>query len=463
MKVLLIRPNSPLVVTPVPVGLGAISFALKKKGHETRIIDARRERLYPETVMSMAARFGPDAIGVTSMTYEAPEALALIEMFKDRAPEIPVILGGPHATGFGPDLLESSSADYLVLGEGERTAVSLMDVIENGADPNEVAGIAFRKDGAVVSTGPPDPIGIEEIGTDWDSVSPERYFGYWTRNAMNTIARSARRLPIFTSRGCPFGCAYCHHIFGRKYRAHHPARVAAEIKELSARYDVREFEIIDDNFNLKLDHAKAVMEEVIKLDLGLHLAFTNGLRADRMDEELLGLMKRAGTYRVDYAVESASQRVQKLCKKDLDLGRAREVIDMTARSGIVTGAYYMLGFPGETEEEMEATVDYALSLTNHIASFFYLMPFPGTELAEADPEVGRKVREMRFRDASGIALNLSAVPDETMQRIRKRAYRDFYFSGRRLARIVSDVPKNARLAASGLAVLRLSFQEAVNY
>jgi radical SAM superfamily enzyme YgiQ (UPF0313 family) len=465
MRVLLVRPNSSLAVAPVPLGLGYLSHALKSmRADETRIIDARRFRWPLPRVMEEAARFRPDLIGVTSMTFEAPEAVGLIAAFKEKWPDTPVVLGGPHATGYGPDLLDHCRADYLVMGEGERTFIELLDAVEGKRDLSQIPGLALRRDGKVVSSEcRTDFLDLDRVAVDWEAMGPQHYFSSFRRNAMNTIARSPRRLPVFFSRGCPFGCAYCHHIFGRKYRLFPIERTIAEMITLRDRYRLAEFEIIDDTFNLNLDHAKDVMREIIARKLNASLTFTAGLRADRMDEELLDLMLKAGTYRIDYALETASPRIQKLVHKNLDLDRAREVVNMTAARRIVTGTYNILGFPGETEEEMERTVEYALSLDNHIASFFYLMPFPGTEISEADPETSRRVRELTFRDASGIALNLSAAPDQALIRIKRRAYRGFYFSPARLGRIARDVPKNLRLLASAIAVLRLSFQEAVNY
>jgi len=455
-----------MVVTPPPIGLGYLAYAVKgARGDEVLIIDGRRFRLSEEDVLRQVADFSPDVIGITAMTFEAKQAASLISRMKREWPQTPVILGGPHATGFGPDLMNFVKADYLVTGEGEDTLIELLNSLENGGELYNVKGIARRDaQGQIIFNGPREPgEDMERIGIDWEAIGPENYFGLWTRNAMNTVARTGRRLPVFTSRGCPYGCAYCHHIFGRKYRTFDIEKTVSEMIGLRDRYRVQEFEIIDDNFNLHLDRAKAVMKEIIERKLGCWLTFTNGLRADRMDEELLDLMVRAGTYRIDYAIESASPRIQKLVHKNLDLDRAREVVNMTAARRIVTGTYNMLGFPGETEEEMNQTVDFAVSLKNHIASFFYLMPFPGTELSQSDPEVREKVRTMDFGDASGIALNLSSVPDEVLKRVRQHAYRRFYSSPRRMARILRDVPLNPRLAASVLTALRLSFRENVNY
>ncbi len=465
MRVLLARPNSPLVVTPVPVGLGYLSSAVKKeRSDEVRVLDGRLLRLSAEEFVSRAISWSPDVVGFTAMSFEARETLEHIRLIKETDPAVTVLLGGPHATGFGPELLSRCRADYLVLGEGERTLVHVLDALEGKDTLEDKKGVAFRSGGGIIYNGPPDPIeGMDSLEVDWEVLAPESYFGFRQRNAMNTVARSGRRLPVFFSRGCPFGCAYCHHIFGRKYRTFDISAKVEEMKSLRDRYGVDEFEIIDDTFNLKLDHAKAAMEEIIEKKLGAALAFTNGLRADRMDAELLELMKRAGVYRIDYAIESATDRIQKLIHKNLDLGRARDVINMTAEKRIITGTYNMIGFPTESRQEMKKTVEYALSLKNHIASFFCLMPFPGTEIAESDPETSSRVREIDFRDASKAILNLSGASDHDMARLRKRAYRRFYFSPLRMARIARDVPKNARLLASALAVLKLSYRDTANY
>jgi radical SAM superfamily enzyme YgiQ (UPF0313 family) len=465
MKILLLRPNSQLTVTPVPVGLGYIAHSLvEKRGDDVRIIDGRMMRAPHKELASLAREYGPDIIGVTAMTYESSDASELVSLLKKTMPDVPVVMGGPHVTGYGPDFLEKCECDYLVLGEGEETMIELASAIENKSGSKNIKGIAYREDDEIRSTEKRSPISdMDKLAVEWDLLNPDDYFVWWRRNAMNTIAKSNRRLPVFFSRGCPMGCSYCHHIFGREYRTFPVDETVQMMLELKAKYNLGEFEIIDDNFNLKLDHAKEVMEKIIQSKLGCALTFTNGLRADKMDDELLELMKKAGTYRIDYAIESASARIQKLVHKNLDLDRAREVVNMTAQKGIVTGAYYMLGFPGETKDEMEETVEYALSLTNHISSFFYLMPFPGTEIAESDPDISKKVKNISFGDASGIVMNLSGTSCEDMMKIRKSAYRKFFFSPARIMKIAKDVPKNTRTLASAFAVARLSLQEKVDY
>jgi len=174
-------------------------------------------------------------------------------------------------------------------------------------------------------------------------------------------------------------------------------------------------------------------------------------------------MKSAGCFRINYAVESASPRIQKMIGKGADLEKVREAMAMTASRGIFVGSNFILGFPGETAEEMRATVDFALRCRAHIASFFYLCPFPGTPLAKNIPQLAEKLKETFMEDYSQITVNLSQVSDREMSRICKQAYRRFYFNPVRMIRILQAVPKNFRTVVNAFSILFLSIKNAVNY
>jgi anaerobic magnesium-protoporphyrin IX monomethyl ester cyclase len=470
--VLLIRPNSVnIVASPAPLGLGYLAQALReRRGDEVRILDARIRRLAEEEVLDAVRDFNPRIVGVTALSFDAKEAHHLAGLIKsDRSggrdgSERIIVFGGPYASARGEPILEDSPVDYLVLGEGEATLVELINALEGQGGIEDVAGIIRRENGEPVRNRPRVPEEeLDRLSVAWDLIEPERYFSPWIRTSENTLQRSSRMLSIFTSRGCPYNCIFCHNLFGRKFRARSPENVVQEIRYLAENYRTREFEIIDDSFNLDLERAKTIARMTAELPVKLHLTFPNGLRADRMDEELLSLLKRAGTYRIDYAVESAIPRVQEMMGKRLDLSRAAEVIAETSSRRILTAGYFILGFPGETEHEMRATVEWALNSRLHIASFFYLHPFPGTPLANSSPELAARVKNMDFSDYSTITINLSAVPDELMRKIRRSAYRGFYFHPSRIARNLRDAPKNFRTLMSVFDIIRLSLKDSVNY
>ncbi len=178
-----------------------------------------------------------------------------------------------------------------------------------------------------------------------------------------------RCAPIFTSRGCPFGCIYCHNVFGKKFRARSAENVLDELSMLKREYNIGEIEIIDDCFNIDLSRAKEIARGIIDRKLDIAISFPNGIRADHMDKELVDLLKEAGTYRVYYAVETASPRLQKLIRKNVDLDRPKEIVDYTAAQGIMTCGFFMMGFPTETEEEIRMTIDYACRSKFHQVLF----------------------------------------------------------------------------------------------
>jgi anaerobic magnesium-protoporphyrin IX monomethyl ester cyclase len=361
-------------------------------------------------------------------------------------------------------VLEDGSFDYAVAGEGEETFLELLNALESNQPLERISGLMLRVDGKprLVGVRPPKQE-IDELEIDWPLLDPEKYFGSRMRNSENTLKHSSRLLPVFTSRGCPYNCYFCHNLFGKKFRARSVDHVLSEIDFLVREYGVEELEIIDDSFNLDAKRGKEILKKIAGRDYQLWLSFPNGIRADLMDEEFLDLMKAAGTYRVDYAIESANPERQIEMKKRLDLKRVKWTIEQTYQRGIMAAGYFILGFPGETEEEMKTTIDFALKSKLQIASFFHLNPFPGTALTESDEKLRALSRKISLADYSTMTMNLSAVSDQRLKDFRKSAYRKFYFSPFRIWSNLMLAPKNFRTVRSVFDVVLLSTRDSVNY
>ena len=448
VKILLIQPNSRycfegLTSASVPHGLICLAAALRARGDEVRILDARLERLNrPETARRMKA-FSPDIVGLTGMSIDGPEVHVLAELAKRTLPACKVLAGGPYAITSPEQLAGDPNVDFAVLGEGERTACELVAALEHGRDTSAIAGLAFKGPGGVVRTRPREM--IEDLDAlplpAWDLIDPERYFSTWTRHSQNPFLRSERILPLFTSRGCPFGCVYCHNIFGKKIRLRSAEKVLEELELLTGRYGAREIEIVDDIFNLDLVRAKKICDELVRRGIKTHLSFPNGLRVDRMDGELIDKLKAAGAHMVVYAIESASPRLQKLIGKNLDLEKAGVMVRATAARGILVGGFFMLGFPGETREEMAATVDYACGLPFGHANFFYVTPRQGTALFALAQKEKPGFEKAALNSYFKFSVNLSAVPDGEFQEIVDGAWSRFYRNPLKTARAMWRVPK----------------------
>lgn len=414
MKILLVQPNSRYcyngqVSAIAPLGLLYIAGALRRAGfRDVALVDARAERLSRKELAARIRDFAPDLVGVTGMSLEFTEIMTVARLAKENAPGCKVAVGGPYATASPAEVLAHPWADYAVIGEGERAAAELASALARGGDVSGIAGLA-RKGPEGPLFGPP-PALIGDLGSlprpAWDLLRTEHYFRSWTRHTMNPFPRSDKALPLFTSRGCPYGCVYCHNIFGKQVRFRGVEDVLDEMELLVKELGAEEIEIIDDIFNLDLGRAKRICDGVLRRGLKVSLCFPNGLRADRMDEELVLKLKAAGTHLIYYAVESASPRVQALIKKNLDLQKAAAIVRFTAEQGIKVGGFFMLGFPGETAAEMLATARFARENPFLYASFFFVSPREGTELYRltGGRSARGKANYFRFSD------NFSAAP-----------------------------------------------------
>jgi len=463
MKILLIRPHSLVPAAPPPIGLMYLAGYLRhfRSNLEIDVFDARVKLAPAGEVREYIRRSQPDVVGITAFTMEAEEAHQTAGMVKDLFPEVPVILGGPYPSSDPESAGKDENFDYMVFGEGEVPLLQLLKVFENGENPSTVRGIQFRQNGNLISTGPADVVdNPDEIPFPaWDLLDLDDYFrpSAGKRRLTNPIQMHERGMSVFSSRGCPYRCTYCHNIFGKKTRFRTPENVIDELEWLKREFGIQEIEFIDDVFNLDIERAKKIMDLMIENNFNLKFSFPNGLRADRMDEELVLKMREAGCYRVNYAIESGSPRIQKLMKKNLKLDRAREIIDFTAEQKISVGGFFMLGFPDETVAEMHQTIDFALKSKCHTASFFILTPFPGTEMYNDALEAGIDM-EALYSDYGAVSKNLSRdVPASIIKKLRTQAFRKFYFNPVRMWNIYRTTPNKFALMRNLLRTARLSF------
>ncbi len=437
-------------MTTQPLGLMYLAAALRadQPHHEVDILDLFPERLDVDAAIERVVRARPRIVGVGAMTGEAGQAARFFAGVKAALPDATTILGGPHSTTSPARILDDRNVDLVVIGEGERTLCELVRHVEAGETRPRIAGVAFREDKTRrLFMGPPRPpiIELDEVPHPaWDLIDVA---AYWHEQNMNGMFRHPRHMSIFTSRGCPYRCTYCHNVFGKRFQERSPQNVMDEIRLLYDRYDIREIHILDDIFNADRQRAKEIMRRVADSDMHLAIAFPNGLRGDQMDDELILLMSAAGVYKICYAVESASPRIQKLTRKHVDLERIRCVIDKTADAGILTHGFFMLGFPGETRAELDATIEYAKATNLHFSNFFIVNPFEGTPMVEttdAGP-LGFDFSDPELNNYHEARQSLAAVPVDELNQVWRRAYREFYLDPKRIFRIVRDLPSYALL------------------
>ena len=235
MKILLVRPNSVVNTSPVPLGLGYVAEAIRRARPEDRItlLDARVRRLNTAQVGERIREHAPDVVGITAFSIDARDSHEIAALARVHAAEAKVIMGGPYPTSHMEVVLRDPNVDVTVVGEGEATVVELLDVLDGGGDLAKVKGIIYRADGEAVYTGLRPLIReIDDLVPAWDLYNLPIYFNRFGRSSWNRVRRDHRGTMIMTSRGCPYNCIFCHHSFGKKYRARSPERVVEEIFEL---------------------------------------------------------------------------------------------------------------------------------------------------------------------------------------------------------------------------------------
>lgn len=452
MKILLLRPGMGIIPNMIPpLGLLSLAGYLRQYegGHEVKVVDCRPVPDPMGLAEKELAAFKPDMVGITGFSLERKVIHECAALAKKLNPSAPVVVGGPYATASNQTLLSDANINFVVIGEGETVFADFVKRYQTAGLKDEYGDLksfAYRTpDGALRHN--PERDFIPNLDTipmvAWDLIDVEYYFAKKTRASMNLHRRSSRLLPIVSSRGCPYHCTYCHDVFGKKLRKRSADHVLSEIKHLYKTYGVKEIEILDDIFNADKERAKAIFDGVIKDGMKLGFSFPNGLRADLMDEELVDKMKQAGVYRLIYAVESGSPRIQKLMKKNLNLEKARHIIDYTARKNISVGGFYMMGFLDENEEDVRMTIDFACKSRMHTAAFFILQPFPNTEIFNQALERGIILPtsdEETGTHYNRVTRNISNVPTERLEQLKEYAQRRFWFNPMRIIRFLRATP-----------------------
>ncbi len=423
-----------------PLGLMYLASFLRVvlPGHEQRILDLRCEKRPSESLRQLVSEFDPAIVAVSALTCEAESLHRAACEAKSHNPRTLVVAGGPHISACTDDVIADGNVDVLVVGEGEEAFADIVRSWAGGGGARGIPGTAWRQDGDV-HWGPqrPQVADLDALPHPaWDLVDIDRYARFGRAGNL----RRGRFMPLFTSRGCPYQCVYCHKIFGKRFRARSAENVVDEVRQLNERYGITDIEIYDDIFNQDLPRAKAICEGLLGMDVDHLLAFPNGVRADRMDRELIQLLAKAGTTNLAVAVETASPRLQKAIHKNLNLDRVNEAITWADRDGIVTNGYFMLGFPTETRDEIQETIRYAADTDLYFASFFIVTPYPGTCLWE-DTVKARGSSSLDFRQYNYLSgyFNLSDVDGGELRQLQREAYWRFYT--RKAFKILAAIPR----------------------
>jgi radical SAM superfamily enzyme YgiQ (UPF0313 family) len=442
----------------VPLSLLCTATPLDRRGYRIKIIDQFANPNWKKEFME-ALKQKPICFGVTCMT--GPQILRALEackLFRERHPNVPIVWGGIHASLLPQQTLANPYVDIVVVGEGETTFEELIRALDSGTPLSSVAGICYKEhnNGAngkasttqtVTPDGSPDlrvlgtyeknePVTVSSNGGYKIRWTGERPFvnldeqpplSYHLVN-MNHYRRNLFEADVFSfnsSRGCTFRCSFCWDpvLHKRKWRAMKPKTVVNQLKQIVQGYGIRGFNFTDDHFFIDMKRAYGILEEIVHADLNITIGKLQ-IRADticRMNDDFLELMVRAGVKRLTIGIESGSQRILDLIKKDIKVEEVIEASRKLAPYPIVPVYLFMMGLPTETPDELAQSIHLAEQLVDEnpkaVKSFNIYTPYPGTELYHVALQHGLKEPE-RLEDWAlfnfrRVAEDAPWIPPET--------------------------------------------------
>jgi anaerobic magnesium-protoporphyrin IX monomethyl ester cyclase len=439
LRILLIRPKSVYsdVVAGIPIGLTLLGAVAEQKGHAVRILDIGLER---DPQQSLAAAFQSssyDIAGISCMSVEYLGGLESARGIRQLSSSTHIIFGGQHPTIMPEQVMKEKYIDSICIGEGENIWSDFLDRITSGTSLDGIHGLWFRRSGTIVRNPPRnDYVDVDLVPMPaYHLLDLERYFDI---DFVRFPTVHTRAIQIFTSRGCPYRCIYCHDLFGKRFRGRSPELVWQEIKLLHDQYGIREFMIEDDIFNMDIGRAKKICDLIVAGGARIGLQFGNGVRLERFDEELMAKLAQAGAHHMAIAIESANNRIQKLIKKHLKLDRLNEVLGWARKYGIETLGFFMLGFPGETVQEINQTIKYACASYFDEALFSIATPYAGTELNDLVRATGAFEGGNDIHDElEGVVRIRSEEWDQKkLRQLQRKAYLLFFLTRFRFAKVL---------------------------
>ena len=451
-KILLINPpltgefSAGISTIKIPLGLAYIAGYLEKFDYKPKILDCMayyeevkklendyyRVGLSEKKIISKIKESNPDIIGIScSFTIYEKDSFELANLIKKINKKIIVVAGGAHTSANPHSVLKNKNIDIVVIGEGEKTFLSIIKNIKNKKKLQNIKGTAIKLNGRIKINKQEEYIkNLDEIPFPARHLLPmKRYL----KHPQNSIANMRRpTTEVITSRGCPFNCIFCsiHSVWGRKWRARSAKNVVDELESLYKKYDIREFRFFDDNISWDKKRMIDICNEIIKRKLDIKWDTPNGISLATLDWTVLKKMKQAGYYKTIICIESGCEKTLKFIRKPLTLNSAKKIINICNKLGIWTWSTFVIGFPDETREEIQKTIDFAKKSGLNFSSFYVAQPYPGTEMYDVFEKkglikgklVGGMIEGSSLVNTKYDTLHFSA---RELRNLQKKAYSDF--------------------------------------
>jgi anaerobic magnesium-protoporphyrin IX monomethyl ester cyclase len=388
-KVVFFFPSFSSSEATAPLGILAVATPLLRNGYSVKLVDSTITPNYKQRVLEEVK----DALCLAISLVTGPmirETVEIARAVKAWNPDFPIILGGWHPSLLPKQTLEAPYIDIVVRGQGEDTMLELVQHLEDRAPIDLIPGIGFKRNGKLIfSTERPLRALVE--------LPPKAYhladFDAYQRSC-------GRRWAMYiSSLACPFNCAYCTNaaVYGRKWNALPPEQFVEETVDVTRRYGLEMLWVVDDNFLVDLDRARAIAEGLVRAgaDFKWSIQATTNLTS-RLSSEELKLLRRSGLHQICQGVDSGSEKILKLMNKTFqDFESIYESAARCLQAGIRPSFNIIFAYPGEGTKERRETIDFMMDVCRRFpgAEFWtnIFTPYPGSPIMEHAEEIGIRV------------------------------------------------------------------------
>ena len=363
-----------------PLGLAYVAAALEQNGYHVQIYDNYLLERTIEEVKSEVRKCSPEIVGITCSSLTYSRCIETAKAVKEACQSCKVVVGGPHPSYMPQTVLDHAEIDYVVMGEGEQAMVRLAASIikrEKEAAIAKIPGVACTINGQMVKTAPEFISDLDQVPFPARHLLPmkmyDRTLSYLNVKPVDTMS---------VLRGCPYKCAYCEtrELWGTACRAFSPQRVLDEIKHMTENYGSKGIYFVGDNFTINRKRTSELCQLMKSSKIGVK--WTCETRVDLISKELLAEMKGAGCQTIFFGVESGSPAIQQKLDKNIDLEDVERTFELCRQVGVRTATSFMLGIPGETVNDMNATFKFAKRLNADWCQFNIYVACPGSRLYE---------------------------------------------------------------------------------
>ena len=448
-----------LLVVPVgrshyivpPIGLGYLATAVRSAGYDSiRILDCLKEKLSFPSFQERLKALRPKIVGFQIFSADFASVRQSIEMLKQVLPESIVIVGGPHVSATGTCILDDiPQVDFGFVGEGEIGLPLFVRRVLGGENIawGDIPGLVWRdksnqriNDRATIKD-------LDSLGFPaWDLMPPASY----PLAPQGAFYKQFPIAPIASSRGCPYTCAFCGSPvnMGNQIRYRSLPHLFDEMELLYYTFGVREFHFVDDMFNASKRRVMEFCRILEEKNWEINYSFPNGLRLNTLDMEMLEALKRTGAYAFTVGIESGSQRILDAMNKKLTVELIRDKVALIDEVGLEPSGFFLLGYPGETLEDMKMTLELAKSLPIKRAHFSNFLPLPGTEATRRLLESG-ELNQPDWSELcySKVPYSPKGISPEELKAFQRKAFLSFHLRPRILMKMISEIKSASQLHA----------------